>query len=62
MENYSFVKTLKKGAKYFVIFLLPVLVDKFIVSYPEIAQISVGAILLMGVNVLKVKLKFDRLP
>ena len=55
MENYSFVKTLKKGAKYFVIFLLPFLVDKFIVNYPELAQLSVATLLVMGLNYLKVK-------
>ena len=55
MNNYSFKKTLLKGAKYLIIFALPVLVDRFIVSYPEIAQLSVGGILVMLCNWLKVK-------
>lgn len=55
MENYSFKKTIGKGIKYFVIFLLPILVDKFIVSYPDIAQLTTGAFLVMGVNWLKVR-------
>ena len=57
MENtqYSFLTTLKKGVKYFVIFLLPFLVDKFVVSYPELAQLSIGTLLVMLSNFLKVK-------
>ena len=53
--NYSYKKTAIKIVKYFVIFLIPFLVDDFIISYPEIAQISVGAILVGIVNYLKVK-------
>mgnify|MGYP001599057133 CR=1 FL=1 len=53
--KYSFLKTIGKGAKYFVIFLLPILVDKFIISFPELAQLTVGAILVGLVNFLKVK-------
>ena len=62
MENYSFLTTLKKGLKYFVIFLLPALVDKFVVSYPEIAQLSIASLLVMSLNFLKIRMKFDRLP
>jgi len=54
--NYSYKKTIKKAVKYFVIFLLPVLVDKFIISYPEIAQLTVGAILVGICNWAKVKM------
>ena len=53
--EYSFKKTLVKGIKYFVIFLLPVMVDKFIVSSPEIAQLTIGASIVMVLNWLKVK-------
>lgn len=57
MVNYfSYGQMFKKGLKYFVIFLLPVLVDKFIVAFPEIAQLSVGAILVMFTNLAKNKL------
>lgn len=55
--RYSFKIGLIKVLKYFVIFLLPVLVDKFIVAYPEIAQLSVGAILVGIVNFLKIKIE-----
>ena len=53
--KYSFKKGLGKVAKYLVIFAVPALVDKFIISYPEIAQLSVGAILVGIVNYLKVR-------
>ena len=61
METYSFKQTIQKGIKYFVLFGLPILVDKFIVSYPDVAQLSVGAILVMAVNMLKVKYGFNPL-
>ena len=61
MEKYSFVITLKKGLKYFLIFILPVLVDKFVVSYPQVAQLTVGALLVMLANFLKAKYSV-RLP
>ncbi len=53
--NYSWKKTGVKVIKYFIIFLLPALVDKFIIVYPEIAQLSVGAILVGILNWLKIK-------
>jgi len=59
--EYSFRKTLGKGVKYFVIFLLPVLVDRFVVAFPEVAQLTVGAGLVMLTNYLKVKVGV-RLP
>jgi len=45
MNNYSFKKTLVKIVKYFVIFIIPFLVDQFIVQYPQLAQITIGALL-----------------
>ena len=54
-KEYSFKITVMKGLKYFVIFLLPVLVDKFIIQYPELAQLTVGGGLVMFVNWLKIK-------
>jgi len=53
MKNYSFKLTLLKGLKYFVIFLLPVLVDQFVIAYPVVAQLSIGGLLVMGTNWLK---------
>jgi hypothetical protein len=55
--KYDIKIGLKKGVEYFVIFLLPILVDKFIYSYPQLAQLSVGALLVMVVNFLKITLK-----
>ena len=50
---------IKKGAikivKYFLIFLLPVLVDRFIISYPILAQLTVGGLLVGACNFLKIK-------
>lgn len=56
MYQYSIKKGLMKGIKYFVLFLIPVLIDQFVVSYPEIAQITVGGILVMFTNWLKIVL------
>ena len=56
MPEFSYKANLIKGLKYFVIFLLPVLVDKFLVAYPDLAQLTVGALLVMLVNLLKVKI------
>jgi hypothetical protein len=53
--------TLKKAVRYFVLFLLPVLIDKFIVQYPEIAQLTVGALLVIAYDILKRKVGL-RLP
>lgn len=50
MNTYSFKKTFWKMVKYFIIFIIPFLVDQFIVAYPEIAQISIGALLVGIVN------------
>lgn len=55
MIKYSFKQGLLKGIKYLLIFLIPVLVDKFIIAYPEIAQLTVGGILVMLVNFIKIK-------
>jgi hypothetical protein len=54
-KEYSFKITLIKGAKYFGIFLLPLLVDRFIISYPDIAQLTVGGLLVMIANYVKMK-------
>jgi len=55
--KYNFKIGLKKGIEYFIIFLLPILVDKFIYAYPQLAQLTVGALLVMVVNFLKISLK-----
>lgn len=48
--NYDWKLTIKKGVKYFVIFLLPFLVNQFVVAYPDWAQLTLGGLLVMGVN------------
>ena len=53
--RYDWRKGLTKAIKYAVLFGLPVLVDKFVVSYPAIAQLSIGAAAVMAVNYLKVQ-------
>lgn len=53
--EFSYKITLQKGVKYFVIFALPFLVDQFILTMPDIANISIGAGLLMICNLLKTK-------
>ena len=55
MIKYSFKKGILKGIKYCIIFLIPILVDKFIIAYPEIAQLTVSGLLVMLVNFIKVK-------
>lgn len=54
-KHFSFKLMALKGLKYVVIFGLPMLVDKFIVSYPEYAQLSIAGALVMLVNYLKLK-------
>ena len=46
---------LKKGLKYLLVFGLPFVIDQFVVSYPQVAQLSVGTLLVMGLNFLKVR-------
>lgn len=53
--EFSYKITLQKGIKYFVIFAFPFLVDQFILTMPDIANISIGAGLLMICNLLKTK-------
>jgi hypothetical protein len=55
MKNYSLKKTIIKVVKYLVLFVLPILVDKFIVEYPQIAQLTIGGLLILIVDWLKHK-------
>lgn len=63
---YSLKKGFGKFAKYVIIFALPVAVDQLIYAYPNWAQLTLGGILVMGVNWLKVsvapKLGFAKKP
>ena len=56
---YKIKQGIAKSAKYFVLFALPVLADKFVMSYPQYAQLTLGAILVGLVNLLKVKYSFS---
>lgn len=56
--NFSYKQMFWKGVKYFVIFALPFLVSQFIVQFPELAQLTVGGLLVMLANFLKVKVGF----
>lgn len=60
MKKFSYKQMALKGLKYFVLFALPYLVNLFIIEYPEIAQLTIGGLLVMVVNYLK--LKVDKLP
>lgn len=53
--EYEIKKGLTKAFKYFILFGLPWAVDKFIVEYPQYAQITLGSVLVFLVNLLKVK-------
>jgi len=55
--KFNFKQGLLKMLKYIAIFIIPVLADKFIISYPQIAQITVGGILVFIVNYLKITYK-----
>jgi len=53
--KYSLKIGLLKALKYIAIFALPVLVNQFVVAYPQLAQLTVGGILVMLTNYLKIK-------
>lgn len=53
--KYSWKRGLKKAIIYTIIFLLPVLVDQFIIKFPDIAQTTIGGLLVMLVNFIKIK-------
>ena len=55
IPTYSLKQGLLKAVKYFLLFGVPILVDKFVYSYPELAQLTVGGILVGLANFLKVK-------
>jgi len=54
--KYSIKIGIKKVIKGMIIFALPVLFNQFIVEYPQIAQLTVGGLLLGLVNLIKIKL------
>lgn len=48
--KYSFTKGLTKGVVSFVIFAIPF----FITSFPEVANLTIGAVFLVALNALKI--------
>lgn len=55
MTYFSWKKSVMKGVKYCVLYGLPLLVGKLAEFHPEWMSLSVGTILTMLVNVLKVR-------
>lgn len=43
--KYDWRITVWKMVKYFIIFIIPFLVDQFLIHYPQVAQITIGAVL-----------------
>lgn len=62
MSKYSYGKTIKKGIKYAVIFILPFIVDIFIDRCSTIANLSIGTGLLLIVDFLKHKVGIRLIP
>lgn len=58
---FSWKQGLKKTIRVLVLFLLPYLVDQFIINVPQIAQISIGSLLVLITDFLKRKVGL-RLP
>jgi hypothetical protein len=54
--NYDIKIGIKKALKYIVIFVLPALLDRFVIEYPEIAQLSISGLLVIILNWMKIKL------
>lgn len=55
MNSFSWKKMLWKGIKSFICFAVAILIDKFIIAYPEWAQLTVGGVLIMFINWLKIQ-------
>lgn len=54
MKSFDVKQALLSSVKYLVLFLVPKLVDMFLVAYPEWAQLTVGGVLVFFVKWLKV--------
>ena len=55
--KYSLLKGVIKSLKYTVLFSLPFLVDGFLISFPQLAQLTVGGLLVLLLNYLKITTK-----
>lgn len=52
---YSPKITLVKGLKYFAIFALAAIINESTIRYPDYMSLTIGAVLVMALNYLKVK-------
>ena len=52
--KFSYKKMVLKGVRVLVLFAVPLAINEFVVQYPEWAQLSLGTLLVMGANYLKV--------
>jgi len=59
--KYSIKKGIIKGLKYFVIFLIPVIIDKVAISFPVFWQMTTGGVIVIIYNYLKIKV-ISKLP
>ena len=60
--EFSYKTTWLKGVKYLAVFAIPFLVDAFIMTMPDVANLTIGSCLLMLVNILKAKHGIQRIP
>ena len=55
MQRFSFSLMLIKGIKYFVVFGLVIVINQATTNYPQLLELTVGGLLVMLLNLLKVK-------
>jgi len=53
--KYSYKKTFWKGVKYLAIFIVPFLATSFVDSFPDTANLTIGALMVMASNWFKHK-------
>lgn len=61
MPKYNWKITAQKGLKYLILFGIPALINWVIVEYPQYMQLTLGGVLVMLANYLKVRIGL-RLP
>jgi len=54
--KYELSKGLWKGIIAFICFIIPFLASQFIIQFPDIANLTIGAVLIMIVNYIKISL------
>jgi len=58
-KEFSYLQMLLKGVKFFIVFGLAIMITQGTSQYPEILELTVGGILVMTLNMLKVKWNID---